>query len=108
MKEENGKKEGVIMLRKEDGFDYKMFFEKERRYPCKIVSYKKNSCQLRVAGVAVQVLGIACNFIFPRRPVFSEINNWEGTCKVNLGRNGDGLIAEEVVLIPPSKEKEGE
>ncbi|MEA3398766.1 MAG: hypothetical protein U9R06_03415 [Patescibacteria group bacterium] len=79
-------------------FNYGLLFEAGKKYSCEIVSHKNNSCQIHAEGVPVQLLGLARNFVFPSRPVFSELVGWQGECEVELNLRKNGLFATKIVL----------
>lgn len=79
-------------------FNYSLLFKPGRKYSCEIVSHKSNSCQIQAKGVPTQLLGLARNFVFPRRPVFPELVGWKGECEIELSMGGNGLLATKIVL----------
>lgn len=79
-------------------FNYGLLFESGKKYSCEIVSCKDNSCQIKAKGVPAQLLGLARNFVFPSRVVFSELVGWQGECEIELNLKKNGLLAIKIVL----------
>jgi len=89
----------MVAEKKYSADDYAGMFEEGREYTCCILPTKKTqSCQIMADEIRVQILGIAKNFVFPRRPVFQKILGARGTCKVMLNPEGEGLMAYDIRL----------